>query len=347
MTITNYPITFNRDFGNDFSANPDAFIERCQSCCVAALSVLSLCRPLRAPLSLVFSGIRTISNASDMLDHVKAGNYTEALFHLVQICLAVAAIGLFFFNVVFCLIASSISDLIIHIRLCIECLMRGDYLGALEALAFITLDLLFLASICYGSIWLTVACMGLQILLDFYLSGQHIAEGRWFEGACQAIMMAGHVGQAIPQFRLAHWAAKNGSTFRAELKQNDQGFVYLDVPDEKLFSLNKLYKDLGMELPPYFGSGRAGAHISVMSKDELPNGMRLRSEDIGKVYTCHITHMDAVQNQGSKGSQKVYFLGTRCSKLESLRKNYGLTPRIEDHDFHLTFGIQYRSTGRV
>ena len=139
-----------------------------------------------------------------------------------------------------------------------------DYLVILEKLAFITLDLLFIASICHGAIEVTVAFMLLQVVLDLYLSYKHVEKGEYIEGACAAILGGAHFYKAIPQAKLLRWTYQHGgSEFTAELKQDAKGFVYLDVPDEYVHELFEILGETGETLPPYFGKGRAGAHIVV------------------------------------------------------------------------------------
>jgi len=347
--MINYPVTYHRDFRNDFpylktkppitTNSPQGLWQKCQKCALAALPLLSLHRPFRGPLSCAMSSLRSVMHTTQMIENLKRGNIKESFFQFIHVSLATAAVGLFFFNPIFCFFFSSVSDLIINCRNLIESIKTLNAQEAIEALAFMALDLLFLISFCYGSIEITVACMILQIILDFYMSAEHFKKGNYFEAACQAILGGGHVSQAIPQLKVLQWKWKYNPILTAELKQDERGFAYLDIPDEYVDSLFELFGDKQAELPPYFGKGRAGAHVSVILIEEL-GAHGLKMEDIGKKFTFRIVNMDSVKPDGWKGVNKVYFLTLSCPEIESLRVRHGLPPKINHHDFHLTFGIQ-------
>lgn len=343
--MINHPVTFHRDFRNDFPSQnigptlSPGLWDKCQRYVLATLPLLSLHRPFRGPLSLGMSGLRSVVHISQMVENFKQENIKEGLFEFLQACLSTAAVGFFFFNPVFCFFFSSVSDFIINCRNCIEKIKSGNYQEAIECLAFMALDLLFITSFCYGFIEITVACMVLQIVLDFYMSAQHFKKGNYFEGACQMLLGGAHLYQAIPQVKLLHWKHKYDPVFTAELKRDDKGFVYLDIPDEYVYSLFESFGDSQSELPPYFGEGKAGAHITAIPIGELGN-YGLTQEDIGRKFTFRIVNVDSLKPDQWKGVNKVHFLTLSCPELESLRVRYGLSPKIHDHDFHLTFGIQ-------
>lgn len=337
--MINHPVTYQRDFQNDFSsANLPCtgdLSEKCQRVALAALPLLSLHRPFRGPLSLAMSGLRAVTHIAEMIQRLQREETSEACFALLHASLAASAVGLFFFNPVFSFLASSVSDLIVHCRSFIEHAREGDVLKILQDLAFMAADALFLASLCFGSIEITVACMVLQMALDFVLSAKHFINGNYLEGVCQATMAGAHFYRAIPQMRLLQWKWQHNPVLTAELKRSGD-FVYLDIPDEYVRTLFELCEGRA-ELPPYFGPGMAGAHVSVMTGDEpIPREI----SDLGKRFSFSIVNMDSVKPDGWKGVNKVYFLTLSCPELEEVRIRHGLSPRMHGHDFHLTFGIE-------
>lgn len=339
--MINYPITYHRDFRHDFPpANQEVgTVALCQRVALAALPLLSMHRSFRGPLSLGMSCMRTITHVSQMLENFKKGDIQEGAFHLLHASLATSAVALFFFNPILCFLTSSVSDFIINFRTCVEKLQEGNYQAALEALAFMSLDLLFLGSFCYGSIEITVACMIMQILLDLHQSAQHFKKGNYLEGMCQTLLAGARMHQIIPQLKILQWKWNYNPVLTAELKQDARGFVYLDIPDEYVHALHALYKEAGAELPPYFGKGMAGAHVSIILSDEMHTKPGLALGDIGKKMQFRIVHADSVKPEGWKGVDKVSFITLSCPEAESLRTRCGLSPRISDHDFHLTFSI--------
>src|SRR5579862_5241296 len=344
--MINYPIIYHRNYQNDFpsenrqSGEGLSLRDKSQKVALALLPLLSIHRPFRGPLSLGLSGLRSVTYIHQMIEDFKQGNIREGSFHLLHASLAVSAVVLFFFNPVLSFLSSSVSDVIINFRNFVENGKEGHYREMAEALAFMVLDLLFISSFCYGAIEITVACMILQIILDFYVSAEHFKKGDYLEGACQAILAGVHMHQAIPQLKVLRWKWTHDPVLTAELKQDKRGFVYLDIPDENLNSLLELCGDNRAELPPYFGKGRAGAHVSVILSQEMLGRNGLKIEDIGKKFTFRIVNMDAVKPDGWKGVGKVHFLTLSCPQLESMRVRYGFSPKIDNHDFHLTFGIQ-------
>ncbi len=175
--------------------------------------------------------------------------------------------------------------------------------------------------------------------MDLSLSAKHFSKGQYLEGVCEALLASGHTLQAIPQLKVLEWKWKYNPNLTAELKQNERGFVYLDIPDEYVHSLFELCDDPKAQLPPYFGENRSGAHISVILTSEMLAKNGLTIADVGKKFTFRIAQMNSVKPDGWNEVDKVYFLTLSCPELESVRQRHGFSPKIQDHDFHLTFGI--------
>ena len=108
-----------------------------------------------------------------------------------------------------------------------------------------------------GAIQITVACMLLQVALDVYHFAKHVKKGEYLEAVCSAILGGAHLHAAIPQCKLLAWTLKHGGAeFTAELKQNAQGFVYLDVPDEYVYELFAILGETGAQVTSLFWKRR-------------------------------------------------------------------------------------------
>lgn len=341
--MINHPIIYHRNF------RPDLFnifeigkiTEPYRKKILALLPIIALHERFRRPLSLGMTSLRTVGQISQLTKQIKDRNGKEGVYSLLQVSLGTASIGLFFFNPIFSQLATSTSDLICNSRAFIERVKAGDKQKACESLSALALDTLYLASFCYGSIQITVACMVLQVGTSMIQVGQHFKEGSYFEGICQAIVAGNQVKQAIPQVKLLQWVWKHQPILSAELKQDKNGFTYLDIPDEYVRSLFKHYENDQAKLPPYFGPKRAGAHVSVISSNEMKMKPGLKIEELGKTFDFRIANVCSLKPQGWNGVNKVYFLTLSCFQAESMRSRYGFSPKIsEDHDFHLTFAIQ-------
>jgi len=331
--MIHHPIIYVRDFQNDVPRPaPKPYLRAI----LAALPLLALYRPLRHPLSCGMSILRGATHFNETVNLFKKGEHREALFQLADTGMAVAAVALFFFHPVFSLLATSAADLFIHLRTLIGTIRQGQWEKGMEALAWLFLDTLFILSICYGAIEITVACMLLQIALDFHLLKQHFLKGDFLEGISQLIVTTAHLQQVAPQIKVLKWKWEVQPDCLAELKQDKRGFVYLDIPDEYLNSLLALCDDPNVTLPPYFGPGKAGAHISVILANEMRDRPGFTLPEVGKKFSFRISHMDALAPDGWSG--KVYILALSSSELEALRIRHNFSPKIRGHDFHLTFG---------
>lgn len=337
--MINHPVLFHRDVSKDFNLPKvkKEFWDKCQSVAMAALPLLALHDPFRGPLTVGLSVVRMGTHTQQMVASFKQRRFDEGAWHLFHTSMAVASIALVFFNPVLGFITSSVSDFVSNSRALVEHVKAGNHKEALVALASMTLDALFIFSICYGSIEMTVGCLLLQIVLDLHFAMEHFRKGEYIEGLCRALLGCAHLHQAIPQIELWQWSRTHGD-FYAELKQDERGFVYLDIPDEYVYSLEKLYHKHGMELPPYFGKDKAGAHVSVIAAND---GKGLKVAEVGKKYKFRVVNVDSVKPDGWAGVDKVHFLTLDCPALESLRSKYGFTPKMNGHhDFHLTFGLE-------
>ena len=341
--MISHPLIYYRDFQHDLSNlfKTGKIRESYQKKILAILPLIALHEPFRRPLTLGMNSLRTVSNISQLIKHLKARNDKEGAYSLLQVSLGTGAVGLFFFNPILSQLSASTGDLISNSRAFMERAKAGDRQKAIESLSAMALDTLFLASFCYGSIEITVACMILQIGTNMIYTGQHLKKGNYFEGICQAIVTGSQINQAIPQLKLLQWVWKHKPVLSAELKQDKNGFTYLDIPDEYVRSLFKYFEIDQAQLPPYFGRKMAGAHVSILSSNEMKMKPGLTIGELGKKFDFRIVDMRSLKPEGWKGVDKVYFLTLRCLEAESMRSGYGFSPEIsEHHDFHLTFGMQ-------
>jgi hypothetical protein len=129
--------------------------------------------------------------------------------------------------------------------------------------------------------------------------------------------------------------AKKNLPLEGKLIQNPDGFVYLKVDDNyihKLFPLLKL-KEEGFREPPYFRSKRSpGAHISVFYVGE-----KVHPKELGSYF-----HFEPKKICFIKRSKKasLVILQVESAELETLRKKYGLSPKLQGHEFHISLGTK-------
>ncbi len=334
MTAINYPILYQRDYSRDFPQPiKDATSWHWPQRATAALPLLSLHRSCRVPLSMALSGARVITQMAATLKAVKRKDMTQAVYQFFHSCLTTAAFGFLFFQPVLSYAVTSFSDLINDMNELKTFASIGDGWGACNAFSKGMLDGLFLASILYGSIEIVAVCATIQIVLELYNSGKHFKNGDYFEGFCQGILAAAHLKEAIPQYKLLQWKYETAPLLEGALRRNKQGFVYLDIPDEQIFSLLKYCDKMGIEPPPYFKKGMAGGHISVIAAAEKTG----KIAKLGQKFSFRISHADSFD----LGSKKIHLVAVACPELEQVRLEQGLSRRLGgDHDFHITYGIE-------
>lgn len=184
--------------------------------------------------------------------------------------------------------------------------------------------------------------MLLQIAFKLNQSIDEFRKGHYSEGACHLITSALTFSQVIPQIRVIEWKWRTHATLEGELCRDKRGFVYVKVKDEIIFELNKIFGD--SSLPPYFGKGKHGAHITVFANGEL--GKEIPISELGKTIRFNIAFTDSVRTGGLKNGLKksVAILSVFAPDLDALRSKLGYSPkRLGNHDFHITFGIKNES----
>lgn len=120
-----------------------------------------------------------------------------------------------------------------------------------------------------------------------------------------------------------------------QLKQDDLGFVYVDVDDAYINKLIPFLSDEGFEKPSYFGPGFHGAHISVIYVDEAFQHHVGEIAEIGSTIYFKIRGCKIVEPPQRPG-EFYYVLIVDAPNLNRLRKKYGL--RKSKYDFHITIG---------
>lgn len=109
------------------------------------------------------------------------------------------------------------------------------------------------------------------------------------------------------------------------------GYVYLKVDDDYIHALYPLLdvQGEGYKEPPYFRSKEAsGAHISVFyeAEDVMPH-------EIGEVFPFELKSIVIVR---PKCDTSYIVLQVESKELEQLREKYGLKPKLQGHEFHIS-----------
>jgi hypothetical protein len=131
--------------------------------------------------------------------------------------------------------------------------------------------------------------------------------------------------------------------FNGVLKQTKDGFVYVDVSDT-VFEGFKGLLGAGSETPPVDkNKENIGAHITVIKRSEIENN-KIDFSQIGETVPYKIVGVKEVDDpDGWDEMESVWFLVVESPRIEEIRKSYNLSPKIKDHDFHITLAVRRRS----
>lgn len=134
----------------------------------------------------------------------------------------------------------------------------------------------------------------------------------------------------------AVYTAKNELPTTGVLKQNKDGYVYLKLPDKYVYKLFPMIKRHGFKIP---GSIRRhsmpGAHISVFYKGESNKIGTIK--ELGNEYSFDPQRIKRVRT----GRKEYIILEVASPQLEKLRIKYGLSPKLLNHEFHVTLAERY------
>lgn len=343
------PVYYYRQYEHDIPVPPcqQQKLSRVQSVLAAALPILSFIPPVRTPLSIGLGALRSITHLQSIIAGIQQEDFSKIAVGTVQLLLSLAALALVittlvspYFNPSIGLLLSGIDDIIGNIVELVKGIKDNDKKQIIESISNLISSLLYIAFISFGHIEILATCMLLQIAFKLHKAIDEFRKGNYFEGACHLITSALTLSQVIPQMRVIDWKWRTHPKLEGELCRDERGFVYLKVKDEIIFELNKIFGDSA--LPPYFGDGKHGAHVTVIPVGEL--GKDAPISEIGKTIKFNIAFSDSLKPDGWKGVSKVSFLSLSAPELDSLRSKYGLTPKMHgSHDFHITFGVKYEN----
>jgi hypothetical protein len=129
------------------------------------------------------------------------------------------------------------------------------------------------------------------------------------------------------------------------LKCTDDGFYYLKISNDVIHGLFALIDEENIEKPPYDLGGYKdiGAHISVMSQDELDKDIDIT--DVGKEFSFKLGKFYSTKPENWDEMERVWFVSVISPELENLRKKYKLpkTYKGKGHDFHMTVAVRKKN----
>ena len=135
--------------------------------------------------------------------------------------------------------------------------------------------------------------------------------------------------QEVPYAQALAYAQKN-LVHEGTLVQQSDGYAYVKVDDRYIHDLFPLlHAEPDYKKPPYFRRKNApGAHISVAYGDE-----HIKLKEVGQRFSFSIKDIVIVS---PKKNVSYIILQVESPALEALRKSYGLGPKLQGHEFHIS-----------
>jgi len=136
------------------------------------------------------------------------------------------------------------------------------------------------------------------------------------------------------------------------LKQEPNGFTYLDVDDGYLTHLGEWIKKDGFEIPPYLAPGLAGAHITLVRPPRLGEELFSKKatpieplslpqmDEVGETFSFSLKGCEIVKPRALPNVESLFIITVHAPRLEELIDKYHL-PHL-GFDFHITIGMKSR-----
>lgn len=119
--------------------------------------------------------------------------------------------------------------------------------------------------------------------------------------------------------------------------KEDDGFIYLKVDDGYINQLIPFLNSPRYRKPPYFRHADSpGAHISVMYRSELKPNTKI--PELGQSFAFTLSDVVYVPPR----YRNYVVIQVKAPELEALRQEYGLSPLLKDHEFHITIAKKKR-----
>jgi len=125
------------------------------------------------------------------------------------------------------------------------------------------------------------------------------------------------------------------------IKMDSRGYIYLKLSDSYIIDIYSYLNQKQIDMPPYFDQQKPfGAHISVVLPQE--ERQRIVPEEIDCDIEFEITGSYFAEPENWYEMKYVWFLTIKSPSLESLRTKLGLSSKINDEEFYITFAVQKR-----
>ncbi len=130
--------------------------------------------------------------------------------------------------------------------------------------------------------------------------------------------------------------ARHVLTEKGILRQDHEGFLYLELPDNFITEIYPWIHDQECEAIPLDYVEPSPAHIPVILPHEWAQKKGWGAiKELENQFHFEITALRSLKPKRWPGVEKVYLLEVKSHELENLRERYLLPSRIRGHHFHV------------
>ena len=127
---------------------------------------------------------------------------------------------------------------------------------------------------------------------------------------------------------------------KGTLQQAEDGFVYLDINNDLMNGLFELIDNDDIVKPPYNQKqyNSVGTHVTVMCSEEVKE-KELEIKEVGQEFSFTLGDFKSTKPDGWKGVNEAFFMQIDSPELEKLREKYGLSKKVDGHEYHITVAL--------
>lgn len=125
---------------------------------------------------------------------------------------------------------------------------------------------------------------------------------------------------------------------RGVLHKDEQGLVYVKIDNNYIHKSIQLLQHEGFTPPPYFGEGKHGAHITVMTPEETLYYALGEIEECGQLIKFKPKNCQIVCPEAWGPGEQACLITVESPTLEQIREKYKI-PKNK-YEFHITVGVR-------
>ncbi len=186
------PDYFHREYSNDINhkVEDSTVLKQCKRMTLIALPFISLYKPAGMAISLGMGSCRALSDAVNLYGVTQVGTQQEILDQLLQTAVSITSIVCTILIQPLGMFVTTGQDLTIEAFALVNHVQKGEYGQAIESVAKIVNNTLYLCMFVGGGVELSIASLAMQVLIGLYQSRKELLNENYPEAI-------GHLAMAM------------------------------------------------------------------------------------------------------------------------------------------------------